>query len=225
VHDVTSFFAMKKAVPEKLRLYGFCENEGKLSFEAFLSKSLFRMKIDIFPDGRAAASVTDPASDEEYTLHLSDMASGSFVGGVREDFEALLRDISEKCFVSDVFRSDELKKLIAYAKNTYGSDPEFLWEDSPRCAILRRADTGKWYCVIMAVAARRIGIENDGEIEIINLHGIPEDITADVGKNGIYPGWHMNKKHWYTVVPDGALPLDELCRRVDESYRLAGKRK
>ena len=44
-------------------------------------------------------------------------------------------------------------------------------------------------------------------------------------KNGIYPGWHMNKKHWYTVVPDGALPLDELCRRVDESYRLAGKRK
>ena len=74
-------------------------------------------------------------------------------------------------------------------------------------------------------AARRIGIENDGEIEIINLHGIPEDITADVGKNGIYPGWHMNKKHWYTVVPDGALPLDELCRRVDESYRLAGKRK
>ena len=215
----------KKAVPEKLRLYGFCENERKLSFEAVLSKSLFRMKIDIFPDGRAAASVTDPASDEEYTLHLSDMASGSFVGGVREDFEALLRDISEKCFVSDVFRSDELKKLIAYAKNTYGSDPEFLWEDSPRCAILRRADTGKWYCVIMAVAARRIGIENDGEIEIINLHGIPEDITADVGKNGIYPGWHMNKKHWYTVVPDGALPLDELCRRVDESYRLAGKRK
>lgn len=85
---------MKKAVPEKLRLYGFCENEGKLSFEAVLSKSLFRMKIDIFPDGRAAASVTDPASDEEYTLHLSDMASGSFVGGVREDFEALLRDIS-----------------------------------------------------------------------------------------------------------------------------------
>ena len=112
MHDVTSFFAMKKAVPEKLRLYGFCENEGKLSFEAVLSKSLFRMKIDIFPDGRAAASVTDPASDEEYTLHLSDMASGSFVGGVREDFEALLRDISEKCFVSDVFRSDELKKLI-----------------------------------------------------------------------------------------------------------------
>ena len=35
----------------------------------------------------------------------------------------------------------------------------------------------------------------------------------------------MNKKHWYTVVPDGALPFDELCRRVDESYRLAGKRK
>lgn len=205
MHDVTSFFAMKKADTEKLILYGFCENEGKLSFEAILSKSLFRMKVDVFPDGRAEASVTDPASDEEYTLHL--------------------RDISEKCFVSDVFRSDELKKLIAYAKNTYGSDPEFLWEDSPRCAILRRADTGKWYCVIMAVAARRIGIENDGEIEIINLHGIPDNIAADVGKNGIYPGWHMNKKHWYTVVPDGELPFDELCRRVDESYRLAGKRK
>ena len=33
----------------------------------------------------------------------------------------------------------------------------------------------------------------------------------------------MNKKHWLTIVFDGFVPVEELCRRVDESYELAKK--
>ena len=28
----------------------------------------------------------------------------------------------------------------------------------------------------------------------------------------------MNKKHWYTVILDGSVPFEEICRRIDESY-------
>jgi predicted DNA-binding protein (MmcQ/YjbR family) len=36
----------------------------------------------------------------------------------------------------------------------------------------------------------------------------------------VRPGYHMNKKHWNTVVLDGSLPTDLLQRMIDDSYRL-----
>lgn len=34
------------------------------------------------------------------------------------------------------------------------------------------------------------------------------------------PGYHMNKRHWNTVVLDGSIPDDELLSMVDDSYAL-----
>jgi predicted DNA-binding protein (MmcQ/YjbR family) len=36
----------------------------------------------------------------------------------------------------------------------------------------------------------------------------------------IIPGYHMNKKHWNTVIVDGTLPARELKALIDESYDL-----
>ena len=36
----------------------------------------------------------------------------------------------------------------------------------------------------------------------------------------IEPGWHMNKRHWNTVVLDGSLPRDLFVSMVEESHRL-----
>lgn len=38
--------------------------------------------------------------------------------------------------------------------------------------------------------------------------------------NCIIPGYHMNKKHWNTVIIDGTLPARELKALIDESYDL-----
>lgn len=35
---------------------------------------------------------------------------------------------------------------------------------------------------------------------------------------GIDPGYHMNKQHWITVIPDSDVPLDELYDILRESY-------
>ena len=35
--------------------------------------------------------------------------------------------------------------------------------------------------------------------------------------------WHMNKKHWNTVILDGTIPDDDILDMVDESYRLVVK--
>ena len=39
----------------------------------------------------------------------------------------------------------------------------------------------------------------------------------------IIPGYHMNKKHWNTIILDGSLPTTLLNDLVDESYALVVK--
>lgn len=39
----------------------------------------------------------------------------------------------------------------------------------------------------------------------------------------VLPGYHMNKRHWNTVVVDGSIPEAELRAMIDESYELVVK--
>ncbi|MGB5050402.1 MAG: MmcQ/YjbR family DNA-binding protein [Caldilineaceae bacterium] len=39
----------------------------------------------------------------------------------------------------------------------------------------------------------------------------------------VTPGYHMNKRHWNTVVLDGEVPEDEVEDMIDESYALVVK--
>jgi predicted DNA-binding protein (MmcQ/YjbR family) len=36
----------------------------------------------------------------------------------------------------------------------------------------------------------------------------------------VRPGYHMNKKHWNTVVLDGVIPEREITKMIDHSYDL-----
>jgi predicted DNA-binding protein (MmcQ/YjbR family) len=40
----------------------------------------------------------------------------------------------------------------------------------------------------------------------------------------VQPGYHMNKKHWNTVMIDGCLQNRQLKEMVDDSYKLVAKR-
>jgi predicted DNA-binding protein (MmcQ/YjbR family) len=41
--------------------------------------------------------------------------------------------------------------------------------------------------------------------------------------NSVLPGFHMNKKHWNTVILDGTLSKKQIFEMVDESLKLVGK--
>lgn len=36
----------------------------------------------------------------------------------------------------------------------------------------------------------------------------------------VLPGYHMNKRHWNTVVLDGSIPDEDVLAMIDESYDL-----
>lgn len=39
----------------------------------------------------------------------------------------------------------------------------------------------------------------------------------------VQPGYHMNKKHWNTVIPDGSVSTQQLKEWIDHSYDLVNK--
>jgi len=55
----------------------------------------------------------------------------------------------------------------------------------------------------------------------MNLKCLPE--KAEVLRehyDAIIPGYHMNKRHWNSLVIDGSLPEDLIFSLIDESYDL-----
>jgi len=41
--------------------------------------------------------------------------------------------------------------------------------------------------------------------------------------DSVLPGYHMNKKHWNTVIIDGSLSKKQLKEMIDHSYALVAK--
>jgi len=58
----------------------------------------------------------------------------------------------------------------------------------------------------------------------INLKCDPSEALAlrDVF-DAVIPGYHMNKKHWNTVILDGSIPAGEIERMIDRSFGLVVK--
>jgi predicted DNA-binding protein (MmcQ/YjbR family) len=41
----------------------------------------------------------------------------------------------------------------------------------------------------------------------------------------VLPGYHMNKKHWNTIIVEGTLSKKQLKAMIDDSYNLVSKKK
>ena len=56
----------------------------------------------------------------------------------------------------------------------------------------------------------------------LNYKALPEDILAQREEfpDSVFPGYHMNKKHWNTIVIDGQLGARFLKQQIDNSYDL-----
>lgn len=218
-----SYFRRKKADTSKLTDFGFAQTDVGFTYSAPILDGQFNMTVSVSADGNVSSHVYDCVSGEEYTLYKTDAASGSFVGAVRKAAGEILAEIAETCFIPDIFKSDQTHEVLEYIKKTYGDEPEFLWEKFDDNAVCRRKDTKKWYAAILTVAKNKLGLKSEETAEIIDLRIMPDKMADTLDGKKYFPGWHMNKKSWYTIILDNSVDTGELCRRIDESYRLAVK--
>lgn len=109
------------------------------------------------------------------------------------------------------------KEFLEYCLDTYGTPPDYPFEDDLETAVLRHENNRKWYALVMKVSRRKFDIDSDDIIDVVNLK-LPLEMYGSFCKtDGVYPAYHMNKLHWISVLlPDA--PNDVLEFLVDASY-------
>lgn len=113
---------------------------------------------------------------------------------------------------------------LNYIKEVFGCEAEYLWEDDDSAAI-RNPRNKKWFAVVMhGISKRKLGLECDDKVNILNLKCDPIFSYSVVDNERIFRGYHMNKEHWISVLLDGSVPCDELFYLIDLSYNLIDKK-
>ena len=214
-------FKNKTADFEKLVKYGFQKTEDRFIYSTEIVDNQFRMTVKIAENGEIETELFDWEAEEVYTLHLVAEASGEFVGKVRSEYEKVLNGIAENCFETNIFRGNCTRKVIEYAREKYGGELEFLWERYPDAAVLRRKDNKKWYALFMTIPKNKLGLDGGELVEIIDLRFNTDELAKKVDGERYFFGYHMNKKHWITILLDGSVPAEEILPRLDNSYTLA----
>lgn len=118
---------------------------------------------------------------------------------------------------------NQVDSIFKYVKEKYSTIPEYLWEKTPDCGVLRHSENKKWYGIVMRIPKYILGIEAEEKVNIINLKCDPVMIGFLIDKKTIFPAYHMNKKHWITVILDNSMKINEIYSLIDSSWNLTKK--
>lgn len=107
------------------------------------------------------------------------------------------------------------QSFLAYCLSTYGTSPDYPFDEDFETAVLRHNDNRKWYAVVMKVSRRKFGFESDEVVDVVNLK-LPTEMFDSFGSaDGVYPAYHMNKLHWISVLlPDASDDVVKLLLNV-----------
>ena len=115
--------------------------------------------------------------------------------------------------------------LLAYAEKIYGAEPEYLWRRYPAYAVLRHKDNSKWFALVMDVPAKKLGLTGEEWKDILNVK-LSDPLLADilVQQKGFFRGYHISRGSWVSILLDGSVPFEEVCRWLQESYLATASR-
>jgi len=206
---------------KKLQAYGFQKTGSSYICRRRLKASPFQLRLEISPENRLKTLITDLDVGEVYMLHLNAATQGEFVGKIRQEYTDIVTDILATCFTHVIFTAAQSLSVIQFIKQQYDIDLEYLWAKFPRNAIARRKDNHKWFAALLTVEKSKLGFSGEGIVEVLDLKMRPEDKEQLIDNINYLPGYHMNKKHWFTVCLDGRVSDTDLFRKIAESYHLA----
>lgn len=112
------------------------------------------------------------------------------------------------------------EKVLKWALDTYGAQPQYLWARYPDYAVLRHESNKKWYAIIMTVKKSSLGLDSEQEVDIIDVKCNTLQIDFLAQQQGFFHGYHMNKNHWLTILLDGSVPIETVCGLIEQSYEM-----
>lgn len=204
---------------EKLETFGFFFDGEKYTYKKDVLSNKFSIIISILQNNEISSSVYDNINDEEFTLVDVKNATGSFIGEVKIIYEELINSFIESCTTLAIYKNPQTLRVIEFIKDKYNSDLEYLWADSPG-AIWRHKDTTKWFGLLQLVPLNRFKIENNKIEEVLNLKYRKEEISNIIDYKCVFPGFHMNKKSWISIILDDRLEDIVIFNLIENSFNI-----
>ena len=200
--------------------YGFSRTEAGLELKKELP-GVGLYAVFVIAGKSFEVNVFDADTDEEYLpFNVLDNITG-FVTEIREQVEDLVQEIKEKCLLN----SNMKLRLMEYCERKFGTEPEAPWEDSPDAYTFKTAKRNKWYALFMTIPYKSLGLVAKGTLDVVNIKLPPEKVLDLIDRVHFYPAYHMNKKHWITIVLNKEVDEPFVQQLLEESYGLVEKLK
>ena len=200
---------------KQLLQFGFREESEKLIYRKEILDGNFLIEI-IFVNNQLMIEVYDLEYDEIYSLFSVDSAVGETVQNIREHVENLLRSILGLADQSGKIGSE----VIDYC-NKYGGNHVNPFKKHPDILAFVN-EKNKWYALLSDVEYNKLNKNTDitTKVKILNLKYPTDNILYIIDNQNIFPAYHMNKKHWISIVLDKNIKLETIKELIDISYSL-----
>lgn len=201
---------------EQLNGFGFKEEAEKLIYRKEILDSSFLIEI-VFVNNQLMVEVYDIEFDEIYSLFSVDSAVGETVQNIREHVENLLSSILGLADESGKISSE----VIDYCNNKYGGNYVNPFKKHPDILAFVN-EKNKWYALLSDVEYNKLNKNTDitTKVKILNVKYPPDRILGIIDNKNIFPAYHMNKKHWISIVLDKNIKLETIKELIDMSYSL-----
>lgn len=209
----------KKWGEDKLLLYGFSDKDGAFTLKKHLPSFPFVASY-VLKDNILICCLIDETFHEEYELVDAPNGPEGYSRQVKEEYEAITNEILSSCTYKN---KTQAERIVEYVTNHYGDQLEHLWPKFPTDSIIRRKENQKWYCLFMKVEAKKLGLKDEETFDVMDLRGTEETILS-IDNHHFFPGYHMNKKHWFTLILDERMKDEDILPLIEKSHLLASNK-
>ena len=201
---------------EKLLQYGFKEEADKLVYKKEILDSNFLIEI-VFVNSQLMIEVYDLEFNEIYSLYSVDSAVGETVQNIRESVEEILSSILGLADKSEKISSE----IIDYCNNKYGGNHVNPFKKHPDILAFVN-EKNKWYSLFLDVEYNKLNKNTDitTKVKILNVKYPVDKILEIIDNKNIFPAYHMNKKHWISIVIDKNIKFGKIKELIDISHSL-----
>ncbi len=209
---------------DKFENYGFKKAGKVFTIEKSFKNDLFKACITIDDSGKVSGTVFDLENNDEFLPLRVENNQGAFVCDVRAAYEDILKDIRDNCFTREYFIFPQSNRITNLVIKKYGNKPEFLWDKFKGSGVFRNPETNKWYLAILDVDRSKIQAGKKGLVEVADIKLSPEHIEKLIKQEHFYPGYHMNKKYWMTIILDDSVRDEKIMELIEESHSFTVKK-
>lgn len=202
-------------VHEKAINYGFYLVGDSYQLKKGLKNADFYLEV-IIENEMLNVCVKELPDETVYLPFSIETSEGKLVSEIRCEVDQIITDIMDYCFVTIDFRN----QLFEFIKEYFDVLPQTPWDKHPDYFTFKTKTNNKWFAIIMSVPYKKIGVEQLGDVNILNIKINPNSLSTLIDNQHYFPAYHMNKKHWVSIVLDRTLELERIKELIKISYSL-----